>query len=65
VSPYTENVVSRIAAARRPRNRQRNIAPAIEGRHIGAVPAGRPARGGGGLSAAPSGMLTDTARAIP
>jgi hypothetical protein len=62
MNPYTENVVSRIAELGG-RNLTENIMPAIEGRYIGAGQLGGPTRGGG-LSAVPSGMLTDTARAI-
>jgi hypothetical protein len=62
MNPYTENVVSRIAELGG-RNLSENIMPAIEGRYIGAGQLGGPTRGGG-LSAAPSGMLTDTARAV-
>jgi hypothetical protein len=62
MNPYTENVVSRIAELGG-RNLSENIMPAIEGRYIGAGQLGGATRGGG-LSAAPSGMLTDTARAV-
>lgn len=62
MNPYVENVVSRIAELGG-RNLSENIMPAIEGRYIGAGQLGGPTRGGG-LSAAPSGMLTDTARAV-
>jgi hypothetical protein len=62
MNPYTENVVGRIAELGG-RNLSENIMPAIEGRYIGAGQLGGATRGGG-LSAAPSGMLTDTARAV-
>lgn len=62
MNPYTENVVSRIAELGQ-RNLSENLMPAIEGRYIGAGQLGGPTRGGG-LSGAPSGMLTDTARAV-
>jgi len=62
MNPYTENVVNRIAELGG-RNLSENIMPSIEGRYIGAGQLGGPTRGGG-LSAAPSGMLTDTARAV-
>ena len=62
MNPFTENVVSRIAELGG-RNLSENIMPAIEGRYIGAGQLGGATRGGG-LSAAPSGMLTDTARAV-
>lgn len=62
MNPYTENVVSRIAELGG-RNLAENIMPAIEGRYIGAGQLGGATRGGG-LSGAPSGMLTDTARAV-
>lgn len=62
MNPYTENVVSRIADLGQ-RNLTENLMPAIEGRYIGAGQLGGATRGGG-LSGAPSGMLTDTARAL-
>jgi hypothetical protein len=62
MSPYTENVVARIAELGG-RNLSENLMPAIEGRYIGAGQLGGATRGGG-LSGAPSGMLTDTARAV-
>lgn len=62
MNPYTENVVSRIAELGQ-RNLTENLMPAIEGRYIGAGQLGGATRGGG-LSGAPSGMLTDTARAL-
>lgn len=62
MNPYTENVVSRIAELGG-RNLSENLMPAIEGRYIGAGQLGGATRGGG-LSGAPSGMLTDTARAV-
>jgi hypothetical protein len=62
MNPYTENVVNRIAELGG-RNLSENIMPGIEGRYIGAGQLGGATRGGG-LSGAPSGMLTDTARAV-
>ena len=62
MSPYTNDVVNRIAELGS-RNLTENIMPGIEGRYIGAGQLGGATRGGG-LSAAPSGMLTDTARAV-
>jgi hypothetical protein len=62
MNPYTNDVVNRIADLGT-RNLTENIMPAIEGRYIGAGQLGGATRGGG-LSAAPSGMLTDTARAV-
>lgn len=62
MNPYTENVVNRIAELGG-RNLSETIMPAIEGRYIGAGQLGGATRGGG-LSAASSGMLTDTARAV-
>lgn len=62
MNPYTDQVVNRIADLGQ-RNLTENLMPAIEGRYIGAGQLGGATRGGG-LSGAPSGMLTDTARAI-
>lgn len=62
MNPYTDQVVSRIADLGQ-RNLTENLMPAIEGRYIGTGQLGGATRGGG-LSGAPSGMLTDTARAI-
>lgn len=61
MNPYTEQVVNRIADLG-VRNLNENIMPGIEGRYIAAGQLGFGARGGAGGT--PSGMLTDTARAI-
>jgi hypothetical protein len=60
MSPYTDQVVDRIAELGT-RNLNENIMPGIEGRYIGVGQLGYgPANGFG----TPSGMMTDTARAI-
>lgn len=60
MNPYTDQVVNRIAELGT-RNLNENIMPGIEGRYIGAGQLGYgPANG----SSTPSGMMTDTARAI-
>jgi hypothetical protein len=61
MNPYTEQVVNRIGELGA-RNLRENIMPDIEGRYIAAGQLGFGGRQPG--SAAPSGMLTDTARAI-
>lgn len=60
MNPYTEQVVSRIADLGA-RNLRETIMPEIEGRYVRAGQLGFGPREG---AAAPSGMLTDTARAI-
>lgn len=60
MNPYNEAVVSRIADLGT-RNLNENIMPGIEGRYIQAGQLGYGGREGAGT---PSGMLTDTARAI-
>jgi hypothetical protein len=61
MNPYTEQVVNRIGELG-VRNLQENIMPEIEGRYISAGQLGFGGRQPG--SATPSGMMTDTARAI-
>ena len=61
MNPYTEQVVNRIGQLAQ-RNLSENIMPGIEGRYIAAGQLGYGGRGGG--AGTPSGMLTDTARAI-
>jgi len=61
MNPYTEQVVSRIGELGA-RNLRENIMPEIEGRYIAAGQLGFGGRQPG--SATPSGMMTDTARAI-
>ena len=61
MNPYTENVVNRIADLG-VRNLNENIMPGIEGRYIAAGQLGFGGRQPG--SATPSGMMTDTARAV-
>lgn len=60
MNPYTEQVVNRIAELGS-RNLFENIMPGIEGRYI---QAGQLGFGGRGGASTPSGMMTDTARAI-
>ena len=60
MNPYTDAVVNRIADLGN-RNLTENIMPSIEGRYIGAGQLGYGPRDGFGT---PSGMMTDTARAI-
>jgi hypothetical protein len=61
MNPYTEQVVNRIGELG-VRNLQENIMPGIEGRYIAAGQLGFGGRQPG--TATPSGMMTDTARAI-
>jgi len=60
MNPYNDAVVNRIAELGN-RNLTENIMPGIEGRYIGAGQLGFAPRDGYGT---PSGMMTDTARAI-
>jgi len=60
MNPYTDNVVNRIGELGT-RNLNENIMPAIEGRYIQAGQLGYGSRDG---NATPSGMMTDTARAV-
>ena len=60
MNPYNTAVVDRIAALGT-RNLTENIMPQIEGRYIQAGQLGFGGRGGAGT---PSGMMTDTARAV-
>lgn len=60
MDPYIDNVVNRVAALGN-RNLMENIMPGIEGRYIGAGQLGFGPRDGVGT---PTGMMTDTARAI-
>ena len=61
MNPYNEQVVNRIGELAG-RNLSENIMPQIEGRYIAAGQLGYGGRGG--AAGTPSGMLTDTARAI-
>ena len=61
MNPYTQQVVSRIAELGG-RNLSENIMPSIENKFIGAGQLGFGGRGGANI--APSGMMTDTARAV-
>ena len=60
MNPYMENVVNRIGELGT-RNLSENIMPQIEGRYI---QAGQLGYGGRGGASTPSGMMTDTARAV-
>lgn len=59
MNPYTENVVARLAELGQ-RNLSDVLMPQIEGRYIQSGQLGF----GGGMTGTPSGMMTDTARAI-
>lgn len=61
MNPYTEQVVNRIGDLAG-RNLRENIMPGIEGRYIAAGQLGYGGRGG--AAGTPSGMMTDTARAM-
>lgn len=61
MNPYQESVVNRIAELGA-RNLQENILPGVEGRYIAAGQLGYGGREG--AAGTPSGMLTDTARAL-
>lgn len=61
MNPYTEQVVNRIGQLAQ-RNLTEDIMPGIEGRYIAAGQLGFGGRGG--AAGTPSGMMTDTARAI-
>lgn len=61
MNPYTDQVVNRIGQLGA-RNLTENIMPNIEGRYIAAGQLGYGGRGG--AAGTPSGMMTDTARAI-
>lgn len=61
MNPYTDQVVSRIADLGG-RNLRENIMPEIEGRYVRAGQLGFGPRGE--MAGSPSGMLTDTARAV-
>lgn len=61
MNPYTNQVVNRIGELGN-RNLTENILPAVEGRYIGAGQLGFGGRGPG--QGTPSGMMTDTARAV-
>ena len=60
MNPYTNDVVNRIGELGT-RNLTENLLPAIEGRYI---QAGQLGYGGRGGESTPSGMMTDTARAV-
>jgi len=60
MNPYTEQVINRIGELGS-RNLSENIMPQIEGRYIQAGQLGYGGRGGMGT---PSGMMTDTSRAV-
>ena len=61
MNPYTEQVINRIGELGS-RNLSENIMPQIEGRYIQAGQLGFGGRGG--MGGTPSGMMTDTSRAV-
>ncbi len=61
MNPYTEQVVNRIGELGQ-RNLTENLLPAVEGRYIQAGQLGYGGRGN--MGGTPSGMMTDTARAL-
>lgn len=63
MNPYLENVVNRFGELGA-RTLQEKLIPATVSKYISAGQLGGPTRGGMGASGAPSGMLTDTARAL-
>lgn len=63
MNPYIENVVNRFGELGA-RTLQEQLMPAIQNKYIQAGQLGGPTRAGTGASGAPSGMMTDTARAL-
>jgi len=63
MNPYIENVVNRFGELGA-RTLQEQLMPAITSKYIKAGQLGGPTRPGTGASGAPSGMMTDTARAL-
>lgn len=63
MNPYMENVVNRFGELGA-RTLQEQLMPAIQNKYIQAGQLGGPTRAGTGASGAPSGMMTDTARAL-
>ncbi len=63
MNPFLENVVNRYGQLGA-RTLQEQLMPAIQNKYIQAGQLGGPTRGGTGASGAPSGMMTDTARAL-
>ena len=63
MNPYVENVVNRYGELGA-RTLQEQLMPAIQNKYIQAGQLGGPTRGGTGATGAPSGMMTDTTRAL-
>lgn len=63
MNPYMENVINRFGELGA-RTLQEQLMPAVQNKYIQAGQLGGPTRSGTGASGAPSGMMTDTARAL-
>ncbi len=63
MNPYMDKVIQGFADAGA-RNLQEKLIPAATSKYIGAGQLGGPTRGGTGATGAPSGFMTDTARAL-
>lgn len=63
MNPYMENVVNRFGEIGA-RTLREQLMPSIQNKYIQAGQLGGPTRAGTGASGAPSGMMTDTARAL-
>lgn len=63
MNPYIENIVNRFGELGQ-RTLQEQLMPGITNKYITAGQLGGPTRGGTGATGAPSGMMTDTTRAL-
>lgn len=63
MNPYIENIVNRFGELGQ-RTLQEQLIPGITNKYISAGQIGGPTRGGTGATGAPSGMMTDTSRAL-
>lgn len=63
MNPYIENIVNRFGELGQ-RTLQEQLIPGITNKYISAGQIGGPTRGGTGATGAPSGMMTDAARAL-